>query len=699
MSDTPIEDTPVTVAFDGDLAIVTVDNPPVNALRHAVRQGLWDAADQIDASDAKAAVLVCAGRTFIAGADIREFDMAPKAPALTKAVDRIERSTKPWVAAIHGTALGGGLEVALGCHYRVAAPGAKMGVPEVHLGIIPGAGGTQRLPRIIGASESANMVTTGAPIQAKRAKENGLVSEIIEGDLTEGAKAFARSIMDAPVPRPEQGPAQDGPSATEWAVMRTAVEKKAKGQMSPLAGLEAVERAFKMDLADGLKWEVEKCVALKDTDQSAALRHAFFSERAVAKPAVIKGATPREIKKVAVIGGGLMGSGITTSLLQAGCAVVMIEMSADAAEAGRARVEANLASAVKRGLATEEKKASMMAALTPAVNYAETADCDLAIEAVFEDMALKQKIFAQLAEAMSKDAILASNTSYLNPNEIGKDIPNKSRLLGMHFFSPAHIMKLVEVVQADETSPEVLATAFALTKRMRKVGALSGVCDGFIGNRMLSAYRRCCDYMMEDMRAIEPIDQAIRAFGMPMGPFELMDLAGLQIGFATRKRLAPTRDPKVRYITVADTLCEAERFGQRSGKGYYVYKEGERKPQSDPFVADVIVKAAEAAGREKREFTTEQIQRRAMAAMINEGAKILEEGIAERPLDIDMVKLFGYGFPRWRGGPMKHADIVGVDQVLADMEAVAADDPTSWVISPLLRKVAESGDGFGKLNG
>lgn len=696
---TDMTDAPVTVAYDGDLAIVTVDNPPVNALRHAVRQGLWGAADEIDASDAKAVVLVCAGRTFIAGADIREFDMAPREPALTRAVDRIERSLKPWVAAIHGTALGGGLEVALGCHYRVAAPTAKMGLPEVHLGIIPGAGGTQRLPRIVGASEAAQMVTTGAPILANRAKENGLISEIVEGDLTEGAKAFARTIIDAPAPRPEQGPAKNGPSATEWAVMEAAVKKKAKGQMSPVAGLEAVQRAFKMDLAKGLEWEVRKCVELKDTDQSAALRHAFFSERAVAKPAIIKGAKPREIKRVAVVGGGLMGSGIATSLLQAGCAVVMVEMSEEAAEAGRARVEGNLASAVKRGLASEEKKAAMMAALTPASDYAATAGCDLAIEAVFEDMGVKQDVFAKLNAAMGEEAILASNTSYLNPIEIGKDIPNKSRLLGMHFFSPAHVMKLVEVVQAEETSPEVLATAFALTKRMRKVGALSGVCDGFIGNRMLSAYRRCCDYMMEDMRAIEPIDEAIRAFGMPMGPFELMDLAGLQIGFANRKRLAPTRDPKVRYITVADTLCENERFGQRSGKGYYLYKEGDRKPHSDPFVQEVINAAADAAGREKRSFTAEEIQRRAMAAMINEGAKILDEGIAERPLDIDMVKLFGYGYPRWRGGPMKYADAVGVDQVLRDMEAVAANDPTSWVISPLLRKVAESGEGFAKLNG
>ena len=693
-----MSDTPVTVAYEGDLAIVTVDNPPVNALRQAVRQGLWDAVDEIDASDARAAVLVCAGRTFIAGADIREFDMKPMGPVLTHAVDHIEQAQKPWVAAIHGTALGGGLEVALGCHYRVAAPTGKMGLPEVHLGIIPGAGGTQRMPRIIGAKESVAIITAGVPISAQRALENGLISEIVEGDLAEGAKAFARKIIGQPVPRASQAPAANAPSEDEWAEMLAGVKKKAKGQISPVACVEAVRKAFESELADGLAWEVQKCVDLKNTDQSAALRHAFFAERAVAKPAVIEGAKPREINKVAVIGGGLMGSGIATSLLQAGCQVVMVEMSDEAAEAGKGRVATNLTSAVKRGMISEAKKDAMLAALTPASDYAATAGCDLAIEPVFEDLGVKQEVFAKLAAAMGDEAILATNTSYINPNEIMKDVPNKARVLGMHFFSPAHVMKLVEIVQAAETSPEVLATAFQLSKRMRKVGALSGVCDGFIGNRMLAAYRRCCDYMMEDMRAIEPIDKAIRAFGMPMGPFQLGDLAGLQIGWATRKRLAPTRDPKVRYVTVADTICEEGRFGQKTGAGYYRYEEGNRAPIVDPWVTDVIEKAAEAAGREKREFTEEQIQRRAMAALINEGAKILDEGIAARPLDIDMVKVFGYGYPRWRGGPMKHADIVGVDQVLADMEAVAADDPTSWVVSPLLRRIAESGEGFASLN-
>ncbi len=697
MSDQTATTSPVTVSFDGHIAIVTVDNPPVNALRQSVRAGLVDAVKAVDASDAKVAVLICAGRTFIAGADIREFDMAPMGPDLTSVVGIIEMCTKPWVAAIHGTALGGGLEVALGCHYRVAAPAGKMGLPEVHLGIIPGAGGTQRLPRVVGAAEAVKMITSGTPVPAKKALEIGLIEEVIEGDLLTGAKAFATSIMDAAIPRMDRNPAAPAPSEVEWSAMHTAVSKQAKGQTSPLACLEAVKTAFALDLDKGLKREREIFTREKESDQSAALRHAFFAERAVAKPPVIEGAPVREIKRVAVVGGGLMGSGIATSLLTAGIAVTLIEMNEEAAEAGRGRIEANLGSALSRGLIDNAKMQAMLGALQPTTTYADAAGADLAIEAVFEDMETKQKVFASLAAAMGDEAILATNTSYLNPDEIAKDIPNKSRVIGLHFFSPAHIMKLVEIVQAAETSPEVIATGFALAKRMRKIGALSGVCDGFIGNRMLSAYRRVCDYMMEDMRAIEPIDAAMRAFGLPMGPFQLMDLAGLQIGWATRKRLAPTRDPKVRYVTVADTLCEAGRFGQKTGAGWYRY-DG-RDSHSDTFVSDAIVAAAEAAGREKRTFTPEEIQRRAMAAMINEGAKILAEGIAARPLDIDMVKLFGYGFPRWRGGPMKHADIVGVDRVLADMEQVAADDPGSWVVSPLLRQVAESGKGFGALNG
>ena len=691
-----MSDTPVTVAYEGDIAVVTVDNPPVNALRQAVRQGLLDAVEAIKASDAKAAILVCAGRTFIAGADIREFDKGPFTPALTDVVNAIESNPKPWIAAIHGTALGGGLEVALGCHHRVAAPTGKMGLPEVHLGLLPGAGGTQRLPRLTGAAEAVKMVTSGAPVGAAKALELGLISEIVEGDLTAGALAYAEKVKNDPVVPIDRNPITPKPSETEWSMMRTAVEKAAKGQTSPLDAMAMVKRAFEVELEDGLKEERDTFLRLKDGDQSRAMRHAFFSERAVAKPPQIKGAAPREVNRIAVIGGGLMGAGIATSLLTAGCKVAMIERDGEAAEAGRARVDANLAGGVKRGKMSEGDKDALMANLTAGSDYALTADADLAIEAVFEELDVKQAVFRQLDAAMRPDAILATNTSYINPNMIAEGVSNPERVIGMHFFSPAHVMRLVEVVQADQTSAEVIATAFAISKRMKKVAALSGVCEGFIGNRILASYRRVCEYMAEDMRQIENIDAAIRNYGLPMGPFQLMDLAGLQIGWATRKRLAPTRDPNVRYARLADTLCEAGRFGQKTGAGYYRYEEGNRKPISDPFTANAL---ADAAGdRPTRSYSEEEIQNRALAVMVNEGAMILDEGVAARPLDIDMVKIFGYAFPRWRGGPMMAADIMGVDKVLAVMEEIAAADEGSWKISPLLRRIAGDGGGFGALN-
>lgn len=696
MSDPTNPSPAVSVSYEGEIAIVSILNPPVNALSHAVRAGLCDAVQEVEASSAHAAVLICIGRTFIAGADIREFDQAPKEPGLTETINAIESCSKPWIAAIHGTALGGGLEVALGCHYRVAKTAAKLGLPEVHLGIIPGAGGTQRLPRIVGAGEAVRMISTGQPVTAAKALEMGLVHEVTDGDLLDAAKGMARMVAGTLPPVVSRTPAEPAPEYDEWVAMETAVAKSAKGQRSPLAAVESIRNAYKMDLDDGLKAEREIFMREKNHDQSAALRHAFFAERAAAKPEVIKGIGPKPVELVAVIGGGLMGSGIATSLLFAGLKVVMIEMNDEAAEAGRGRVEANVLGAIKRGKITEAVGRGLMANFAYASDYGATKQCDIAIEAVFEDLDVKREVFANLAAAMRDDAILATNTSYINPNAIAEGIAGPDRVVGMHFFSPAHIMKLCEVVKAEQTSPETLATAFWLTKTMGKVGALSGVCEGFIGNRILASYRRVCEYMMEDMRDILPVDMAMKQFGLPMGPFELMDLAGLQIGWATRKRLAPTRDPNQRYSTVADTLCEAGRFGQKTGAGWYRYDKGDRKPKPDPFVADAIAKAA--ADRPKRTYSQDQIQRRALAVMVNEGAKILEEGVAARPLDIDVVKLFGYGFPRWRGGPMMQADLIGVDQVLSDMELVATDDPGSWEVSDALREAAAAG-GFARLNG
>ena len=684
----------VSVAYEGEIAIVSVNNPPVNALSHAVRAGLHDAVAEVEASTAHAAVLICVGRTFIAGADIREFDQAPREPDLNTTINAIEGCTKPWVAAIHGTALGGGLEVALGCHYRVAANSARLGLPEVHLGIIPGAGGTQRLPRLVGAAAAVKMVTGGNPVSAHEALEMGLIHEVTEGEILDAAKGMARMVAGTLPPIVSRTPAEAAPGNVEWAAMEAAVVRKAKGQRSPLAGIESVRNAFKLELAEGLKAERKIFVREKEGDQSAALRHVFFAQRAVAKPDVIKGVPPRDVKMVGVIGGGLMGSGIATAVLFSGLKAIMIEMNEEAAEAGRKRVEANVLGAMKRGKITEAVARGLMANFACSTSYGAVQQCELAIEAVFEDLDVKRTVFAELAAVMAPDAILATNTSYINPNAIAEGIAGPERVVGMHFFSPAHIMKLCEVVRAEHTSPETLATAFWLTKVMGKTGALSGVCEGFIGNRILASYRRVCEYMMEDMRDIVPVDRAMKHFGLPMGPFELMDLAGLQIGWSTRKRLAPTRDPNQRYSTVADTLCEAGRFGQKTGAGWYKYKEGDRKPKPDPFVADAI--AAAAADRPKRTFSQDDIQRRALAVMVNEGAKILQEGIAARSLDIDMVKIFGYGFPRWRGGPMKQAELIGLNKVLEDMEMVAADDPGSWDVSQTLRDAAAAG-GFGKL--
>lgn len=693
-TETPAASPAVSVAYEGEIAIVSVNNPPVNALSHAVRAGLYDAVQEVEASTAHAAVLICVGRTFIAGADIREFDQAPQDPDLNTTINAIEACTKPWVAAIHGTALGGGLEVALGCHYRVATSTATLGLPEVHLGLIPGAGGTQRLPRLIGAADAVKMVTGGAPVPAAEAHEMGLIHDVTAGDILDAAKGMARTVAGTLPPLVSRTPAEPAPGNIEWVAMETAVARKAKGQRSPLAGIESVRNAFRMDLAEGLTAERKIFMREKESDQSAALRHVFFAQRAVTKPAVIKDVTPRDVKMVAIIGGGLMGSGIATAVLFAGLKAVMIEMNDEAVEAGRKRVEANVLGALKRGKITEGVARGLMANFASSTSYGAVQQCQLAIEAVFEDLDVKRAVFAELEAVMAPDAILATNTSYINPNAIAEGISGPERIVGMHFFSPAHIMKLCEVVQAEHTSPETLATAFWLTRVMGKTGALSGVCEGFIGNRILASYRRVCEYMMEDMGDIMPVDRAMKHFGLPMGPFELMDLAGLQIGWSTRKRLAPTRDPNQRYSTVADTLCEAGRFGQKTGAGWYRYEDGDRKPKPDPFVAETIASAT--ADRPKRAYSQDEIQQRALAVMVNEGAKILEEGVAARALDVDMVKVFGYGFPRWRGGPMKQAELMGLDNVLSIMETVAADDPGSWEVSQTLRDAAAAG-GFGKL--
>jgi len=696
---------PVTTERRGSIAVITVDNPPVNALSQAVRQGLDEAVAAAQADEGVAALVIAgAGRTFIAGADIREFGKPPQPPVLTEVIQRIETGAKPVIVALHGTALGGGLEVALGCHYRVALPGAKVGLPEVSLGLIPGAGGTQRTPRLIGAGKALDLITSGRHIGAEEALALGLIDEISDGeDPAAAGVAFAEKVLAEGRPVRRSGEVEDRIAADRgkpalFKDARKTLEKKARGLFSPFKCVEAVEAAVNLPIAEGLKRERELFLECMDSPQRAGLIHAFFAEREVRKVPETK-ATPREIAAVGVIGGGTMGAGIAVSLLTAGLPVTLVERDEESLARGRAKVEGILDGGVKRGKMTAEARDALLESkFATALDYAALAGADLVIEAVFEDMAVKKPVFQQLDAALKPGAILASNTSYLNIDEIAAVTGRPNDVIGLHFFSPAHVMRLLEVVVAEQTAPEVVASGFALAKRLGKVAVRAGVCDGFIGNRILSVYRRQADYMIEDGASPYVIDAALLKFGFPMGPYAVADLAGLDIGWANRKRLAPTRDPGERYVEIADRICERSWFGQKTGRGYYLYKESSRKGEPDPEVEAIIAEERAKKDITPHDFTEEEIVRRYLAAMINEGAKVVEEGIALRPLDVDVTLLYGYGFPRWRGGPMKYADLQGLDSVLADIRGYEAEDPRSWKPAKLLVDLVERGETFDSLN-
>jgi 3-hydroxyacyl-CoA dehydrogenase len=668
----------VTVEREDGIAWVVVNNPPVNATSTAVRAGLEKAVAQVQG--ARLAVLRCEGPTFIAGGDMSEFDAPPALPHLPDVVQAIEDSGTPFLALLHGNVLGGGFEIAMGCAWRIAAPGTRFGLPEVNVGLIPGAGGTQRLPRLIGLEPAIDMACGGTMLKAEQLLQLGGIDAIAEGDLAEAARAFAADLPARPVAVSQRPAVGIDPALIE--ARRAEIAKRARGATAPLDNLEALQWAA-LPFTEGQPRERERHLALRHSPQSRALRHAFFAERKVARPGAIRGAAPREIAHVAVVGGGLMGAGIATALLNAGLSVTVLERDAEATEGARARVRGLLDSGVKRGKITEAQLEERMASFSAETDYARAANADLAIEAVFEDVEVKREVFSRLAAAMRPDAILATNTSYLDPREIFAGIENQGRCLGLHFFSPAHVMKLLEIVKTPETSAEVLATGFALAKRLRKVAVLSGICDGFIGNRMLAAYRREADYLLADGALPYQIDAAMRAFGMPMGPYEMQDMSGLQIAWANRKRQAATRSPDERYVTIADQLCEMGRLGQRAGKGWYAYEDGSRKPLRDPEVEALIEAYSAQQGLTRRSFTKEEISARLLAVLANEGARIVEEGIAEDDAAVDMVQVHGYGFPRWRGGPMQHAAETGWEETAAVMQRVAGESPGSWVVGPL----------------
>ncbi|MGF6294230.1 3-hydroxyacyl-CoA dehydrogenase NAD-binding domain-containing protein [Paraburkholderia youngii] len=688
----------------GKVLLVTIDHAPVNALSADVRRGLLAAIEAADADRGVEAVLIVgAGRNFIAGADIREFGKPPLPPSLPDVCNRIEACGKPVIAALHGAALGGGLEVALAAHYRIAVEGAKLGLPEVQLGLLPGAGGTQRTPRLIGAPAALDLILSGRHASAKEAFALGLIDRLGDSDdiLAEGL-AYTHELLaaHAPVRRTRDAAALNDRAASLAAVAKAREEtaKKARGLFSPLKIVDAVEAAIEKPFDEGLKFERTLFLQCLDSPQRAGLVHAFFAEREVLKAPETRDAKPRALEAIGVIGGGTMGAGITVAVLDAGLPVTMIERDEASLARGRAHIDKVYDGLIAKGRLTAEKKAATMARWSGSTSYDALAHVDLVIEAVFEDLDVKKAVFAELDRVCKPGAVLATNTSYLDIEAIAASISRPADVIGLHFFSPANIMKLLEVVVPKQVSADVVATAFELAKKLRKTPVRAGVCDGFIGNRLLAVYRAAADALMEDGASPYQIDAAVRAFGLPMGPFQVVDLAGGDIGWAARKRRAATRDPNARYVQIADRLCERGWFGQKTGRGFYLYPEGSRGGMPDPEVEAVIDAERKRAGVTPRSFTDEQIMRRYMAAMINEGANVVHEGIALRPLDVDVTLLCGYGFPRYRGGPMKYADSVGLATILADIREYAKEDPRFWRPSPLLVELVERGADFASLN-
>jgi 3-hydroxyacyl-CoA dehydrogenase len=686
------------------IALIRLTNPPVNALSAAVRQGLLVAIQQAHADPRVHAVVITgSGHNFIAGADIREFGLPPQEPSLPDLCETIEASPQLVIAAIHGAALGGGLEMALSAHYRIASENAKLGLPEVTLGLLPGAGGTQRTPRLIGAEAALDLMLSGRQIGTKEALRMGLIDHVATSDdiAVEGI-AYARSLLGdgAAVRRTSELTQALSDRAAQQAAIntaRTGAQKK-RGLLSPLKIIDCVQAALDLPFAQGLAIERDLFTQCLNSPQRTGLVHAFFAEREVAKAPETQTSQPRPFQHVGVIGGGTMGAGIAVSLLDAGLVVTMIERDDAALDLGRSRVVKVYDGQIKKGRMTEAGQSAVLARFHGSTTYDALADADIVIEAVFEDMNVKKAVFAELDRVCKKGAVLATNTSYLNINEIARSVSRPGDVVGLHFFSPANIMKLLEIVVPEHVSADVVATGFALAKRLKKVPVRAGVCDGFIGNRILAVYRQAADHMVEDGASPYEIDQMARDFGYPMGPYEMSDLAGGDIGWATRKRRAATRDPRARYVHIADQLCERGWFGQKTGRGWYLYPEGSRTGQRDPEVEALVAQERAKAGVTPRHFTPEQLQRRYLAAMINEGAKVVAEGIALRPLDVDVTLVHGYGFPRHRGGPMKYADMVGLPHILADIQTFAKEDPLFWQPAPLLIKLVAEGQTFDSLN-
>ena len=696
----------VTVSNRDGVAVITLQNPPVNGLGFAVRASLQAAVDATANDDGvRALVITGSGRMFCGGADISEFGTTPPpgTPHLPSLLDTLEASDKPVVAAIHGVALGGGFELALGCHVRLAAPGTRVGLPEVTLGILPGAGGTQRLPRLIGVPAALDVIVSGAMVPAVKALALGMIDEIVEADIVDAAVARAQQLVAGSTP-PRRASALDDRLAEArgkpaiFADFRKKMARRARGFEAPYACVDCIEAAVSQPFAEGLATERATFQRLVASDQSKAQRHAFFAERQVAKiPDVPKDTPTLPINTAAVIGCGTMGGGIAMNFANAGIPVTIFEVSQEAIDKGLAVITKNYAATVAKSRLSQEKMDTRLGLISTTLDYEDLGNADVVIEAVFEDMGLKKEVFGKLDTVCKPDAILASNTSTLDVDEIASATTRPDQVIGTHFFSPANVMKLMENVRGAQSSPQTIATIMKLSKRIGKVGVLVGICDGFVGNRMLYAYRRQADFLLEEGALPSQIDRVIYDFGLPMGPYAMGDLAGLDIGWSIRKGQAATRPKHLRYSTVADRICELGRFGQKTGAGWHRYKPGSRTPIPDPEIEQLILSISDAWGITRREVTDQEILERCLYPLVNEGAKILEEGLALRASDIDIVWMYGYGFPRYRGGPMFWADLVGVKKIF-DVMSRLHDEHGDWLEpAPLLRRLAEQGKGFGEL--
>jgi 3-hydroxyacyl-CoA dehydrogenase len=692
----------IQLTKDNGIAVITINNPPVNALSPGVPEGISEALDQIAQDDViKAVVLIGGGRTFIAGADIKEFGKMtsgkPRGAGLLPFLLKIEDGKKPVIVAIHGTAFGGGLEVAMACHYRVAVASAQVGQPEVKLGIIPGAAGTQRLPRLAGVAKALEMCTTGNPIKAAEALQFGIVDRIIEGDLLAGAIAFAREVAAKPAPKTRERNEKLGTVADNaplFSAARETVAKKQRGLLAPVAAIAAIEAATTLPFAEGCQLEQKLFVECLFSDQSKALIHVFFSEREVSKIPDVPKETPLiPIKSAAVVGAGTMGGGIAMVLANAGIPAVLKDADQAALDRGLTTIQSNYANSVKRGRFTQQDADERFKRITPTLSYNDFAKADLVIEAVFEGMALKKEVFKELDRVCKPGAILASNTSTLNIDEIGSATSRPTFVIGTHFFSPANVMRLLEIVRGKATSKEVIATCMQLSKALGKVGVLVGNCRGFVGNRMFGPYRREAQFLVEEGAGVSAVDKALADFGMAMGPLATGDLAGLDVGWRIRKEYRHLENPGIRQPLVEDNLCELGRFGQKAGAGWYKYDD-QRRATPDPAVDELIRKWVTEAKIPQREISAAEIVDRCVYALVNEGARILEEGYALRASDIDIIYLNGYGFPAYRGGPMWYADTVGLKQVLARISEFHRQHGEIWQPAPLLARLADQGKTF-----